>query len=104
MSQERLDALYNELKTLGADAKIAVFAYSEKNQKMVIKLPYEKGDPDVEIASKLTKVFTEVLGSAENQEDKVLFSILRNSMTAAILPYINGLGEEELAAMALLRL
>ena len=103
MTPQEIDVLLGNLKDLGNNANIAVFAYGDESRNMVIKLPNEKGDSDVEIASKLAKIFATVLSTAERQEDQRMYNIIRNAMASAILPHINGLSEEELTALALLR-
>lgn len=103
MTPQEIDVLLGNLKDLGNNANIAVFAYGDESRNMVIKLPNEKGDSDVETASKLAKIFATVLSTAE-QKDQRMYNIIRNAMASAILPHINGLSEEELTALALLRL
>ena len=102
MSPKQFEDLLNKLKELGPDANIAVFAYSDESKNMVIQLPNEKGDSYTQIASKLAKIFSTVLCTAEKQEDKRMYTIIRDAVAAAILPYINGLTEEELIGLALL--
>ena len=83
---------------------MAIFACSEKTQQMAIFLPNEEGDSVSDVSAKLAKIFRAALYSTEQQEDKRQFEILRDAMAAAILPYINGLGDEELTALGLLGL
>lgn len=102
MEQEKFNDMLEELKNLGCQANIAVFAYSDETKQMVIRFPHDNGDPLTEISSKLAKIFKTILIATENQKDKRMFTVLRNAMAAAILPHINGLSDAELVALALL--
>ena len=104
MSPERFDALLNNLKELGPNSEVAIFAYSDENGNMIIQFPNEKGDPDTQIASKLAKIFSTVLCAAEKEEDKRMYTIIRDAMASAVLPHVNGMNDSELTALASLRL
>ena len=98
MSPEKFEQRLTTLNELGCNAKMALFAYSEENQQMAIFFPNEDGDSVMDITSKLATLFKTLLAATEKQDDKRQFEVLRNAMASAILPYINGLDEEELAA------
>lgn len=104
MSPKQFEDLLNKLKELGPDANIAVFAYSDESKDMVIQIPHEKGDSDAQIASKLAKIFATILRTAEKQEDKRMYTIIRDAMASAILPHMNGMNDSDLTALALLQL
>ena len=101
MDKERFNQMLEHLKELGCDANIAVFAYSEEKKDMIILFPNGKGDSVMEMSSKLAKIFKTVLAASEQQKNKRTFEILRNAFAAATLPYINGLDESQLTALAL---
>jgi hypothetical protein len=102
MEQEKFDGMLEELKSLGCQANIAVFAFSDETKQMLVRFSHDDGDSLTEISSTLAKIFKTVLAVTENQEDKRMFGVLRDAMAAAIIPYINGLSEEQLTALALL--
>ena len=102
MSPERFDALLNNLKELGPNSEVAIFAYSDESGNMIIQFPNEKGDSDTQMASKLAKIFSTVLGTAEKQEDKRMYRIVRDAMAAVSIPYVSGLSEEARVACAML--
>lgn len=104
MSPEKFEQRLSVLKNLGCNAKMALFAYSDESKQMAIFFPNEEGDSVPDITSKLAILFKTVLAATEKQDDKRQFEVLRNAMASAILPYINGLDEEELAAFALIGL
>ena len=102
MEQEKFNQRLETLKGLGRNANMAIFACSEKDQQMAIFLPNEKDDSVSDVSAKLAKIFRAALSSTEKNEDKRQFVILRDAMAAAVLPYVNGFGEEELTALGLL--
>ena len=103
MSPERFDALLNNWKELGPNSEVAIFAYSDENENMIIQFPNEKGDSDTQIASKLAKIFSTVLSTAEKKNQRT-YTIVRDAMASAVLPHVNGMNDSELTARALLRL
>lgn len=102
MEQEKFNDMLEELQNLGCQANIAVFAYSDEKKQMIVRFSHDDGDSMTEISSKLAKIFKTVLIATENQKDKRMFTVLRDAIAAAILPYINGLSDAELVALALL--
>ena len=102
MTPEQLEKMMSELKSLGPDAKIAVFAFSDQSKQMVIKFPHEPGNSTMQDASALAGILKTILGATEKQDDKRAFQILHDALAAAIIPYISGLSDQELAALALL--
>ena len=101
MSPERFDALLNNLKELGPNSEVAIFAYSDENGNMIIQFPNEKGDSDTQIASKLAKIFATVLSTAEKKNQR-MYTIVRDAMAAVSIPYVSGLSEEARVACATL--
>ena len=104
MSPEKFQNLLDNLKELGPNAEVVIFALSHESRNMIIQVPNEKGDSDIRMASNLAKIFSTVLCSAEKEEDKRMYTIIRDAMASAVLPHVNGMNDSELTALASLRL
>ena len=105
--QEKFENFIDELRKYGCDASIAAFMLPKENTEgqaeLFVWFPDDSKDTVAEISSKLVNIFSEALATIQ-KEDEDSLEIVRNAMASAILPYINGLSEKELAALALQRL